>query len=268
MIEIIENFNDIFSSKIFIAVPHSDDEIIGCGFLLKNIKNKENISLLYFRDNADMYAKKYGYKDITETRQNEAIRALESLGITKENLTFLNLTSSELKSRKEPLQNLLKQHISEFDPQYILVPFRFDFHPDHISVNRLLNRNLLMSFPHIKKIEYFVYYNWKLLPQKDVRRIIQDDYLLVYYPSKDDSECKRKLFSFYGSQTSLFYKGQQNAILSEEYIKATSLQPEFYLKSFAEKEDNIFRATNIYLRIICSIEPSFKRLKDRFYGHY
>jgi LmbE family N-acetylglucosaminyl deacetylase len=70
-------------------------------------------------------------------RKNESVTALGLLGVPRENLRFLDLPEADLRSHTQELARLLREHLSVLRPDHVLVPFRYDRHPDHLAVNRV-----------------------------------------------------------------------------------------------------------------------------------
>jgi len=144
----------------------------------------------------------------------------------------------------------------------LFLPFRFDFHPDHINVNRIFDKEFINSLMPFKVVEYFVYYNRRLLPRKDVRKFIKDNFLWLFNPSQADSKWKKEMFKFYNSQTSSFYSNINKPALKEKFINDVSSQPEYYLKSFMGKNNEFFSINPLVLKTISFIEPILKKMKD------
>jgi LmbE family N-acetylglucosaminyl deacetylase len=94
------------------------------------------------------------------------------------------------------------------------MPFRFDRHPDHLAVNHAVigaQRQGLVAPARL--YEYFVYYRWRLLPGRDLRRYIHPHHLLAV-DTEVVSRQKRQALDCYASQTTLFSPWQTRPILT------------------------------------------------------
>jgi hypothetical protein len=118
-------------------------------------------------------------------------------------------------------------------------------------------------FPQAQLFEYFVYYRWRLLPAKDVRRYIKPDYLLEV-DIKDESTLKKTALNCFESQTTIYYSWQTRPILTPRLIDEDSQGPEFFLRfDRAAQGPSVFSSAVVWIRIAHRLEPFLQRWKYR-----
>jgi LmbE family N-acetylglucosaminyl deacetylase len=185
------------------------------------------------------------------------------LAVPAHNIHFLDLPDGRLKRYADTLRKSLKTLMQAIQPDHVLMPFRYDRHPDHLAVNRETRKALQHCGYHADLIEYFVYYRWQLLPGKDVRRYIDRNHLMAI-AIKDHIDQKRQALACYKSQTTRFYTWQDRPVLSQASIDEVCLNPEIFLRYNALFPDaTVFTRARTWIRIIHVLEPALKKRKDR-----
>jgi len=131
--------------KAIVFIPHADDEIYVAGSLLYGL-NKANIKtyVVYFTD-----SNSFGYG---EKRKFEAINSCKELGVSNENVFFLDFPerkqsdtsditgTSSLNSRYK-IKEAIKSIILKLSPQ-LIVCSDFDFHRDHRLYSILFDESI------------------------------------------------------------------------------------------------------------------------------
>jgi LmbE family N-acetylglucosaminyl deacetylase len=270
-IELYKNFNEntvdpnvIFHGKILMLVPHMDDEILGCGGTIAQIKNKNLVYFIFATDGKRSPASKEAANvDLNKIRTNESKAALNNLGIPLANIFFLNFPERKLKKHFKDLISRLRNIISEINPDYILTPFRFDRHPDHLTLNKASFRAFLDSNSKAELFEYFVYTRWQLLKYKDIRMYIKPE-LLIKINTDKVAQLKRAAFKFFESQTKIFFSDQNRPILPKDFLDNNCRLPEFFLKTDLKSNNSVFSNSKLWIMIVHAIEPLLKYRKDKF----
>ncbi len=116
------------NAKTIIIVPHADDEWVGCSQLI--VTNRKHIILCYMNmlgdDSDEVHSIRYG--------------ELKSVA----NAYGLHLVTTGVE-KEEKIQNLTALLIEE-RPEYIAVPFYYDWHSEHIEVMQILKASLNKIF--------------------------------------------------------------------------------------------------------------------------
>jgi LmbE family N-acetylglucosaminyl deacetylase len=190
----------------------------------------------------------------------ESRAALAMLGVPAENVHFLGLPEARLQGHLPALQERLAQLIATIQPATILMPFRFDRHPDHLAVNHaVLKAQRRAASAPARLYEYFVYYRWRLLPGRDLRRYIHPQHLLAV-DTQEVSGQKRAALDCYASQTTKFSPWQTRPILTPALLDEVSQTPELYLRHDpAVRGAVVFRKAALWIRLVHRVEPALKK---------
>jgi len=260
--------NQAFQGRILIVAPHMDDEALACGGLIARLSQKERIHIVYATDGMQSPKPVLPMRftdsfDLAQFRMQEAIAAMGFLGIAPSNIRFLGLPDGELAHHKQALTSLLKEEIKHVNPENILVPFRYDRHPDHIALNHVATNLYQHCKLKFTLIEYFVYYRWRLLPGGDVRRYVPPS-SIIQVDITSVSERKRAALDFFKSQTTKYFAWQTRPNLTTQILDEVSLTPELFLRY----DQNIPGAAVLtrytsWIRIAHQLESFLKTRKDQ-----
>jgi LmbE family N-acetylglucosaminyl deacetylase len=262
------NPNEFFQGALLIAAPHMDDEVLACGGTIAKLQNKDRIHVVYATDGTKSPAPLFPWidevsPDLGAIRMGESRAAMEYLGILMENITFLGLPESKLGSNLQALKRPLKELVTRIRPGHIMLPFRYDRHPDHLALNRVITDICRQDSCQTHLLEYFVYYRWRLLPTGDVRNYIQPQYLLEV-DIKAVSNQKRAALRAFKSQTTNFYPWQTRPILNPELLDEVSHGSEFFLRYEPSLQGaKIFTRAIPWIRVVHRLEPFLKKRKDQ-----
>jgi len=129
--------------KILIISAHPDDEILGCGGLIKkNIKKKNRIRILFLAEGVtSRYPKNELNNSIvikkSEMRNKNAILALNSLGVKKSEIFLSTNKCCRLDDFNQlEIVKVIEKHIEEFKPNQIFTHWHSDANIDHRIVHQ------------------------------------------------------------------------------------------------------------------------------------
>jgi LmbE family N-acetylglucosaminyl deacetylase len=256
------------TGKIVIVAPHMDDEALACGGLIAKLPHKDGVHIIYVTDGMKSPAPIIPGRDkispdLGKTRMQESIEAMKILGVPEQNLHFLCLPEAQLRKHISSLRNLLRDTIRRITPTHIFVPFRYDRHPDHLAVNHAIVSGFRHGDTQPQLIEYFVYYRWRLMPQRDIRRYIRP-HLLFKLETGDVSQQKRQALDCFTSQTTIYYPWQTRPILTSILLDEECQNPEFFLianDSLAGAA--VFSNAVLWIHLVHRLEPFLQRWKYR-----
>jgi LmbE family N-acetylglucosaminyl deacetylase len=257
---------EIFKGTIVIVAPHMDDEALACGGLIATLPQKDCIHLIYATDGTKSPAPIVPGRDavdpdLGEIRVRESMAAMRHLGVPEENLHFLRLPEAELKNHIPQLKNILIKTIREIGPDTLIIPFRFDRHPDHLAINQVVVEVLMDGLLQTKVIEYFIYYRSRLLPLRDIRKYIHPKHL-IQLDIKDVAAQKRIALDEFTSQTTLFYDWQTRPILTPSLLDEECQNPEYFLLFDPTYQGAaVFTKAILWIRIAHRIEPYLQKWK-------
>jgi LmbE family N-acetylglucosaminyl deacetylase len=258
----------IFSGTVLVVAPHMDDEVLACGGTIARLPNKERVFLAYATDGAQAYTPVVPWRDTTSpelsaVRAAEARAALLALGVAEQNIYFLNFPDGRLKRHLSLFSQSLVELVRAIRPDHMLVPFRYDRHPDHLAVNRAATAALRRGDYRAELFEYFVYYRWRLLRRRDVRAYVRTDQL-VTVGIEDVAAQKRRALDCFKSQTTQFYQWQDRPILSRASLDEVCRTPEFFLRyDPALSGTAVFTGARNWIRLVHQAEPFIKKRKDQ-----
>jgi LmbE family N-acetylglucosaminyl deacetylase len=258
----------LFPGTVLIAVPHMDDEVLACGGTIARLPDPTRVHLVYASDGSRSYLPVVPWADATSSelsavRRVEARSALETLGVPPQNLHFLDLPDGALERHQRSLERSLGEVVRKLRPDQVLIPFRYDRHPDHLAVNRAAQSALQQEGSRVQLFEYFVYYRWRMLPRQDVRRYLRADQLHAI-DIQHVAARKRSALQCFKSQTTQYYPWQDRPILSQTSLDEVCQNPEFFLShnpAFAGSA--VFSEAQRWIRFVHAFEPTAKRRKDR-----
>jgi LmbE family N-acetylglucosaminyl deacetylase len=119
--------------KVLVIAPHSDDDILGCGGLMKKVKNLGGEVHVIVTTIGDVAF--YHKPDVVkaEVREEEFYAALDFLGVDKGEILFRH---SEQRLHLLPIVDIITaydQKIRTYKPTAVFIPYP-SFHQDHKTV--------------------------------------------------------------------------------------------------------------------------------------
>ncbi|MEA5512457.1 PIG-L family deacetylase, partial [Nodularia sp. UHCC 0506] len=119
-----------------IFAPHQDDETLGCGGLIALKRSLEvPVEVVFMTDGRHGISNGITSEKIIDIRQQEAVNALNMLGVTYQHIHFLNQIDGSLQNlpdhQHRQIIDQLVQLLQSFKPGEIYVPHRKDVHNDH-----------------------------------------------------------------------------------------------------------------------------------------
>ncbi|HSM72102.1 MAG TPA: PIG-L deacetylase family protein [Anaerolineales bacterium] len=253
-----------FAGTVVIVAPHMDDEALACGGLIAKLPDKNRIHLIYATDGMKSPAPIMVGDEITpdlgRVRIQESVEAMKMLGVPEQNLLFLSLPEAELKDNLPALEKSLGEKLKELDPQFIFSPFRYDRHLDHLAVNHTVVAALEKGSIKAQLVEYFVYYRWRLLPKRDIRKYIRPQFLFQL-DIADVAALKRQSLNCFVSQTTIYYPWQTRPILTPLLLDEECANPEYFMMNASYSGTSVFSHLVPWIRLAHRLEPILLRWK-------
>jgi LmbE family N-acetylglucosaminyl deacetylase len=261
----------IFAGSGLIVVPHMDDEVLACGGTIALLPDKSAWHVAYATDGMaspepTLPRRQVVPAELGRVRRSEAQAALTFLGLPAANVHFMNLPDGRLRRHRPQLQQEVASLVHRLKPDHLLIPFRYDRHPDHLALNHALVALVQQGSIEATLSEYFVYYLWRLLPGGDVRRYVRSE-LLHEVDVSSVRQQKRAALDFFKSQTTCYYPWQTRPNLTNEYLDGVCREPEMFLRSDEVITGAaVFARAETWIRLAHSVEPPLKRARDRLIG--
>jgi LmbE family N-acetylglucosaminyl deacetylase len=260
------------AGPVLVIAPHMDDESLGCGLLLAGHARKESMHLLFATDGSHSPEPATGAdetvrRELARTRELEAREAMAVLGVPAGNASFLGFEDGTLANRRPELQAALIGEIRRLGAGTVLVPFRYDRHPDHLAISHAVADAHRTGAIKASVIEYFVYSQWRLLRGGDVRAYLPAADLRLRQPTTETATLKRRAIECHRSQVSRFYDWQTRPILTRELVERVCSEPEVYLLHDARRPGRrALSRARTWVPMAHRLEPWLKRCKDRLVG--
>ncbi|MEJ2539637.1 MAG: PIG-L family deacetylase [Gemmatimonadota bacterium] len=257
---------DLFAGTVVVVAPHMDDEVLACGGLVARLPDKARIHFVFATDGMRSPAPVLPWRDATRPdlgalREDESRRAARILGLPEGNTHFLRLPEAELPRHEGDLRRRLDERFRDLDPDHVLVPFRYDRHPDHLAVRRAVVEARRAEVTRAMITEYFVYYRWRLLPKGDVRRYVRPEHL-IRVDIDAVAGLKREALDCFTTQTTRFFDWQTRPILRPELLDEECVGPELFVRCDIDVPDGrLFTGLVPWIRIAHRLEPKLVRWK-------
>ncbi|MGE3623454.1 MAG: PIG-L deacetylase family protein [Bdellovibrionales bacterium] len=146
-----------------VIAPHPDDESLGCGGVIARLRKAgRDIRILVVTDgSASGKSAVISAEQIVAERRAETESAVFALGVTRENLVFLNFRDQHSHEQPDALDAALSDQLREYSPRQIFSPYAVDRHPDHraiaASVDRLCHAGVIACPVYEYPIWYWSY---------------------------------------------------------------------------------------------------------------
>jgi LmbE family N-acetylglucosaminyl deacetylase len=134
--------------RVLVFAPHPDDDILGCGGTLYLLSKTASVCVVLVTDGSGAGELPSGTDQV---RQMEFKTALNFLGIGQ--LTYLNQPDGSFEPNQSMRKSLI-QILQSFDPDWVFLPARFDYHRDHILISQFVSETVVAISEKATLIEY------------------------------------------------------------------------------------------------------------------
>jgi N-acetylglucosamine malate deacetylase 1 len=149
-----------------VFAPHQDDETFGCGGMIA-LKRAQKIpvKVVFLTDGRLSKPNDVKPEEIIKIRQQEALNALNFLGVAPLDTHFLGHIDGSLKQLSDEQQNEiiteLAQLLKSFNPEEVYVPHSHDRHPDHEATYSLVQKAIVASEIQVELWQYPIWILWQ-----------------------------------------------------------------------------------------------------------
>jgi LmbE family N-acetylglucosaminyl deacetylase len=255
---------------LLVCAPHPDDDVLGCGMLIALHRLRAKVHVIFATDGAGSPEPPPGHpqamRALPGIRATEALEGLAILGVPAEDVSFLGLPDGSLSKHVQLVSRQVAERARALRVSTVLVPFRYDRHPDHLALNRAAIAARRRGWLTADVLEYFVYTKWRMLRTGDMRDYVPaQDAPRVWTP--EAARLKRAAIACHRSQTTLFFPGQRRVILTDQLITEACETPEAYLRHRVDRPGRRGLARGRWwVPVAHALEPALKRIKDRLAG--
>jgi LmbE family N-acetylglucosaminyl deacetylase len=212
--------------NILVFAPHPDDETLGCGgTIAKKLSEGYEVVVVILTDGRHAFSKVLGItsnptpEELKQIRKEEAMKALNVLGVPKLNMLFLDFEDGSLENRKEEAKGKILEIIKKYQPTEVYYSHSKDHNPDHKVTNSILKECIKIVEPAPKSLQYSIMQKYaKIGPLLDKLISLFKKHIIEVDVS-EFVHLKKKAIEQYKSQISIISKDQTKVILSEKRIK-------------------------------------------------
>ena len=166
----------VIGSALVVA-PHPDDESLGCGGTIAQLSTQGYaIHVLFVSDGTMSHPNSPTYppERLRELRESEAIEAIQILGLSADDGTFMRCRDRQVPGANEPgfqeAVDFVARLIDRLQPSTLFVPWRRDPHPDHRASWQIVWEAVRQSGVSPRVLEYLIWL-WELGDETDMPTI-------------------------------------------------------------------------------------------------
>jgi LmbE family N-acetylglucosaminyl deacetylase len=147
--------------------PHQDDETFGCGGMIAHKRELGIPVIVVFLTNGEGLGRLNpdDQNHIVETRKQEAITALQILGVAATDIYFLAKPDGSLNALRNTEYQQLIQQLTEllksYQPEEVYVPHKKDCHKDHEATFELVKTAINEAKIKVELLQYPVWLFWR-----------------------------------------------------------------------------------------------------------
>jgi LmbE family N-acetylglucosaminyl deacetylase len=141
-----------------VFAPHQDDETLGCGgtIILKRQLGIP-VTLVFMTDGSTSHRRFVGEDALREMRNQEALNAAEVLGLTRDDVRFLNFPDGRLADCHNAAVEKVRAILEAHRPDEVFVPYHADRTPDHEATYRVIADAIQQLKVPLRVLEYPVW---------------------------------------------------------------------------------------------------------------
>lgn len=143
----------VAEGPVLIVSPHPDDETLGAGGLIAHLRSTGiEVIVAAVTDGENAYGES---SVLGQIRSKEQTAALACLGVDEANIYRFQIPDSDVASHESILAKLLEPLIEH--SRHVVSPWIHDFHPDHESCGRVVER---LAAKYEVQITFYVFWTW------------------------------------------------------------------------------------------------------------
>ena len=157
------------NTSAMVFAPHQDDETLGCGGTLV-LKRRAGapVALVFMTDGSTSHRRFMKEEQLRSLRKTEARNAAAVLGLSLEDVHFLDLPDGGLKRFHADAVSRVLDLLNRYCPAEVYVPYRSDGMPDHESTYAVVVEALGKAGRPTEICEYPIWFwnQWPWVPME------------------------------------------------------------------------------------------------------
>ncbi len=260
--------------------PHEDDETLSCGgTIIRKRQAGADVQVIFLTDGSRSHPDLMSEQDMAGIRADEARRACRLLGLSDENICFLNHKDGELAQSQERAIADVLNVLRLYEPEELFIPYHKEPHIwslDHLATNRIVLQALKVWNKPVTVYEYptWLWYDQPLaflkggkqflvaLKQRAASRyyLLKDFCCSVYI--RDVWDIKREALAQYKSQMDPFISDPEWNTLRDlaggDFLECFFQENEFFSVKTIGKSKGRVRFVGYFLcRSVCGTSFCF-----------
>lgn len=219
-----------------VIAPHPDDESLGCGGLIASLrKSGIRVHVIFTTDGSMSHPDSQNTTPIgrCKMREQEAIAALNVLGVAEKFVSFFRGKDSALPAREEKgfagYVAQMKGIIDSVQPGLVLVPYEFDPHRDH-RASWQITCEALAEYPEVAIWQYLIWL-YTLGKDQDIEPLTNIPGGIQYLPISTFKKVKRNAIQQHNSQLDLeVFQDPTGFVLEEKVLQNFYGEKEYYIE--------------------------------------
>lgn len=210
--------------RILIVAPHPDDEVFGCGSLIRHavLAGKDVRVLLLSKGENVGIDEHLNAEEIKARRQKMTYKANALLGLEKDRITFLDFCDGGISFQNREEYNKMVAYVRDFAPQQVFVTSRWEVFPDHLIAHQMICE--LFAHTSTEIYEYCVWF-WFFFKFRHVYKLFGKQVLVLPTDAVLKGRAVEAYFVERGPNTSPL-----SGDLPKEMIEASLAPKEYYIR--------------------------------------
>lgn len=229
---------NVEQKRMTVFAPHPDDETFSCGgTIAKRISEGYDVSIVIMTDGRYAFLKMLNIafdptpEELKEIRKEEVKRAAKILGVSEENLIFLDFEDGSLRNNMEEAERKVIEILEMYRPIEVYFPHKSDVHPDHQATCQLLKSAVVKAGLSVSGYQYSTFHKYtRIGPIIDKaigilrRNLIRVD--ISKFLSKKEAAVKE-----FKSEVAIISKAQKSPLTKAESLRKFLGSEELFFKT-------------------------------------
>ncbi len=231
--------------SIIIFAPHPDDETFACGGVIaKRLTEGYDVTVVFLTDGRNALRDLGVFSqptplELKEIRRDEATRATKILGLSQDDLVFLDIEDGTVEKNEHNVSKQITEILNEKSPREIYFPQEKEYNLDHRSTNRLVRKAIEQLNYNPVKRQYLIAWSYPF----NILARIQPQYLrklllyklqkfeLVTVDISDFTSTKKAAIKEYNSQLRIVAPNQPRTVIGDSLLQQFLGNKESFLVS-------------------------------------
>lgn len=212
---------EISNRRVLVVAPHPDDEVLGCGGLIKRLcdnGNAPHVVILTRGEGSHRGCCGVSADELAKARHELTLKAAEVLGLPEENIHCLGYEDGGVPESEKG--GKLEDIIGRLDPEVVMVPHWGEGWPDHVNAAKLVKSLVSANVDVYEYCVWMWYYNIWNLDWRNACRLKM---------TKNEHNVKKRAAQVYVGPQAPCGK-PWSGVLPELFLEATTKDTELYFK--------------------------------------